>query len=71
MPNLRVKDADGNVTGKKPVWFDPREYSFNRKNFRVGDADTSQKVGVYNFGLPLTETLEALFIRWIFYKAKQ
>ncbi|MDE0466399.1 MAG: TonB-dependent receptor [Candidatus Poribacteria bacterium] len=55
---LEVKDAAGNVTGKKPVWFDPREYSFNRKNFRVGDADTSQKVGVYNFGLPLTETLE-------------
>ena len=55
---LEVKDADGNVTGKKPVWFDPREYYFNRKNFRVGDADTSQKVGVYNFGLPLTETLE-------------
>ena len=55
---LEVKDADGNVTGKKPVWFDPREYSFNRKNFRVGDSDASQKVGVYNFGLPLTETLE-------------
>ena len=55
---LEVKDADGNVTGKKPVWFDPREYPFNRKNFRVGDSDASQKVGVYNFGLPLTETLE-------------
>ena len=55
---LEVKDADGNVTGEKPVWFDPREYHFNRKNFRVGDSDSSQKVGVYNFGLPLTEGLE-------------
>ena len=55
---LEVKNANGNVTGKKPVWFDPREYPFNRKNFRVGDSDASQKVGVYNFGLPLTETLE-------------
>ena len=55
---LEVKDATGNVTGEKPVWFDPREYHFNRKNFRVGDSDSSQKVGVYNFGLPLTEGLE-------------
>ena len=55
---LEVKDVNGNVTGEKPVWFDPREYYFNRKNFRVGDSDSSQKVGVYNFGLPLTEELE-------------
>lgn len=55
---LEVKNANGNVTGEKPVWFDPREYHFNRKNFRVGDSDSSQKVGVYNFGLPLTEGLE-------------
>ena len=55
---LGVKDINGNVTGEKPVWFDPREYYFNRKNFRVGDADASQKVGVYNFGLPLTQELE-------------
>ncbi len=55
---LEVKDANGNVTGEKPVWFDPREYHFNRKNFRVGDSDSSQKTGVYNFGLPLIEGLE-------------
>ena len=55
---LEIKDANGNVTGEKPVWFDRREYYFDRKNFRVGDADSSQKVGVYNFGLPLTEALE-------------
>ena len=54
---LEVKDIDGNVIGEKPVWFDPREYYFPRKNFRVGDSDSSQKVGVYNFGLPLTEGL--------------
>ena len=55
---LEVTDTNGNVTGEKQVWFDPREYHFNRKNFRVGDSDASQKVGVYNFGLPLTEELE-------------
>ncbi|MCG9133972.1 TonB-dependent receptor [Candidatus Poribacteria bacterium] len=55
---VEVKDINGDVTGEKPVWFDPREYHFNRKNFRVGDSDSSQKIGVYNFGLPLTEALE-------------
>ena len=55
---LEIKDTTGNVTGEKQVWFDPREYHFNRKNFRVGDSDASQKVGVYNFGLPLIEGLE-------------
>ena len=55
---LEVKDTNGNVTGEKQVWFDPREYHFNRKNFRVGDSDASQKVGIYNFGLPLREGLE-------------
>ena len=55
---LEVKDTNGNVTDEKPVWFDRREYHFNRKNFRVGDSDSAQKVGVYNFGLPLTEGLE-------------
>ncbi len=54
---LEVKDANGNIIGEKPAWFDPREYHFNRKNFRVGDSDASQKVGFYNFGLPLTEEL--------------
>ena len=54
---LEVKDANGSVIGEKPAWFDRREYYFNRKNFRVGDSDASQKVGVYNFGLPLTEEL--------------
>ncbi len=54
---LEVTGENGNVIGEKPVWFDPREYHFDRKNFRVGDSDASQKVGVYNFGLPLTEGL--------------
>ena len=55
---LEIKDKNGNGTGEKPVWFDPREYHFNRKNFRVGDSDSSQKVGVYNLGMPLTAVLE-------------
>ena len=55
---LEVKDADGNVTGEKPVWFDSREYEFDRQNFRIGDADSSQKVGFYNFGLPIVGGME-------------
>ena len=54
---LETENDDGTVT-VKPVWFDPREYTFERQNFRVGDADSSQKVGFYNFGLPLMEGLE-------------
>ena len=54
---LETENDDGTVT-EKPVWFDPREYTFERQNFRVGDADSSQKVGFYNFGLPITEGLE-------------
>ena len=54
---LKIQNDDGTVT-EKPVWFDSREYTFERQNFRVGDADSSQKVGFYNFGLPLMEGLE-------------
>ena len=54
---LEIENDDGTVT-EKPVWFDSREYTFERQNFRVGDADSSQKVGFYNFGLPLAEGLE-------------
>ncbi len=32
--------------------FDPREYGFNRKNFRVGDADSDQLSTYYNAGVP-------------------
>lgn len=54
---LETTNDDGTVT-EQPVWFDSREYSFDRKNFRIGDADSSQKVGFYNFGLPLIGTME-------------
>ena len=54
---LETENDDGTVTAK-PVWFDPREYTFERQNFRVGDADSSQKTGFYNFGLPLADGLE-------------
>ena len=43
---------------KPGMRFDAREYTFERQNFRIGDADSSQKVGFYNFGLPLAEGLE-------------
>ena len=54
---LETENPDGTVTAK-PVWFDAREYTFERQNFRIGDADSSQKTGFYNFGFPLTEGLE-------------
>ena len=54
---LDIENDDGTVS-EKPVWFDAREYTFERQNFRIGDADSSQKVGFYNFGLPLAEGLE-------------
>ena len=54
---LEIENDDGTVT-EKPVWFDSREYTFERQNFRIGDSDSSQKVGFYNFGLPLAAGLE-------------
>lgn len=54
---LETENDDGTVT-EKPAWFDRREYTFERQNFRIGDADSTQKVGFYNFGLPLAEGLE-------------
>ena len=54
---LEIENDDGTVT-EKPVWFDSREYTFERQNFRIGDADSTQKVGFYNFGLPLAAGLE-------------
>ena len=54
---LEIENDDGTVT-EKSVWFDSREYTFERQNFRIGDADSSQKTGFYNFGLPLGEGLE-------------
>ena len=33
--------------------FDPREYTFNRKNFRIGDADSQQYSAYYNAGIPI------------------
>ncbi len=51
-------DDDDDTVTAKPVWFDPREYTFERQNFRIGDADSSQKIGFYNFGLPLASGLE-------------
>ena len=35
--------------------FDPREYSFSRKNFRIGDADSKQFSAYYNAGVPIGE----------------
>ena len=54
---LEIENDDGTVS-EKPVWFDSREYTFERQNFRIGDSDSSQKTGFYNFGLPLGEGLE-------------
>ncbi len=37
---------------------DPRESTFNRKNFRIGDSDSSQLAGTLNLGIPITENVE-------------
>ncbi len=55
---IEITDDEGNVIEEKPVWFDSREYTFDRQNFRIGDADSSQKVGFYNFGLPIIGNME-------------
>ena len=54
---LEIENDDGTVT-EKPVWFDSREYTFDRQNFRIGDADSTQKIGFYNFGLPIVGGME-------------
>ncbi len=54
---LESENEDGTTTAK-PVWFDSREYTFERQNFRIGDSDSAQKVGFYNFGMPIREGLE-------------
>ena len=54
---LEIENDDGTVA-EKPVWFDSREYTFDRQNFRIGDADSTQKIGFYNFGLPIVGGME-------------
>ena len=39
--------------GRPGRCFDPREYTFNRKNFRIGDADSDQLSMYYNTGIPI------------------
>ena len=58
---LEIENDDGTVT-EKPVWFDSREYTFERQNFRIGDSDSSQKIGFYNFGPPLAKHLSLIHI---------
>ena len=38
--------------------FDPREHTFNRKNFRIGDAESEQYSTYYNAGVPLGENVQ-------------
>ena len=54
---LEIENEDGTVTSK-PMWFNSREYTFDRQNFRIGDSDSSQKIGFYNFGLPIVGGME-------------
>ncbi len=37
---------------------DPREFTFNRKNFRIGDGDSRQHVGFLNARMPLSDIAE-------------
>ncbi|HUG97649.1 MAG TPA: TonB-dependent receptor [Gammaproteobacteria bacterium] len=44
---------------------DPREIVFDRKNFRIGDADSEQVSAVLNLGLPVSTLVEAYgFATW-------
>lgn len=54
---VEITNEDGTVT-EEGRWYDPREYDFERQNFRIGDADSTQKVGFYNFGLPIVGGME-------------
>ncbi|WP_417625205.1 TonB-dependent receptor plug domain-containing protein [Paremcibacter congregatus] len=38
--------------------FDPREYTFDRDVFRIGDGDSEQKAAVLNAGIPLSDNAE-------------
>ena len=40
---------------------DPREASFNRQNFRIGDADSRQLSGVVNLEIPIVDSIEFYF----------
>jgi len=40
------------------IALDPREASFERKNFRVGDSESEQKILVMNMSLPISEAAE-------------
>lgn len=40
-------------SGTQGRCFDPREYTFNRKNLRAGDADSRQHSAYYNAGIPI------------------
>ncbi len=54
---VEVTNEDGTAV-QEGRWYDPREYDFERQNFRIGDADSAQKVGFYNFGLPIVGGME-------------
>ncbi len=41
--------------------FDPREFTFNRKNFRIGDPDSEQRAFSANGSIPFSETGEFYF----------
>ena len=45
-----------NGSGSPGSCFDPREYGFRRKNFRIGDADSEQYGAFYNAGVPVGDT---------------
>ena len=45
-----------NGSGAPGTCFDSREYTFRRKNFRIGDADSEQMGAYFNAGVPLGDT---------------
>ena len=44
---------------------DPREIAFNRQNFRIGDADSTQQTFIANLGIPTSGDMEFYsFLTW-------
>ncbi len=50
-------DNDGGCNETDNNACDPREFSFDRRNFRIGDADSEHYAFVLNSRLPLTDTI--------------
>lgn len=59
---LQFETGGQEACAEENIAIDPREASFNRKSFRVGESDSEQKTLVLNMTLPLKGTAEFYLI---------